>query len=246
LLQSIHEEFKSDKKGIALFMDEINGIAEQPAFAHFLKGLVDGNALSQSPIPLLLVLISSREKRASLISHYAPIERIFKPVVVGSLTNEEVKSIFTRAFRSVHVQVDPAALELLAQYSQGNPKIAHEIGEEAFYHNRGTLLDVAEAQAAIASATRIFGQKYVDEQILGVIYSDAYLNILRTLAELDEPEFDSAVLAERLPEADRKKLPNFLQKMKKLEVLLQKGAHGHYRFKFLLLFDYLKLKVLQG
>ena len=66
-------------------MDEINGIAGNPQFAHFLKGLVDTNAMSGKPLPLLLVLCGVEERRRKLIQCYKPVERLFDIISVENM-----------------------------------------------------------------------------------------------------------------------------------------------------------------
>ena len=57
LLKGVFERVeKQGAKGILLILDEINGITADPKFSHFIKGLVDENALSRPPVPLLIML----------------------------------------------------------------------------------------------------------------------------------------------------------------------------------------------
>ena len=65
------ERLKDDGiKGIFLVLDEINGITENPQFADFIKGLVDTNAMSSKPLPLLLMLCGVEERRRQMIQKH--------------------------------------------------------------------------------------------------------------------------------------------------------------------------------
>ena len=59
-------------KGIFLVLDEINGIAADPQFAQFIKGLVDTNALARTSVPLLLMLCGVEQRRRDMIQKHQP------------------------------------------------------------------------------------------------------------------------------------------------------------------------------
>ncbi len=59
-------------KGVLLVLDEINGIASVPEFAQFLKSLIDSNALSHRPLPLLLMLCGTEDRRRAMIAAHQP------------------------------------------------------------------------------------------------------------------------------------------------------------------------------
>ncbi|HEX9735939.1 MAG TPA: ATP-binding protein [Thermoanaerobaculia bacterium] len=62
-LRSIHEQCKDQRQGLMLILDEINGLASQRPFSGFLKDLVDSNAISRQPLPLLLIVCGTDERR---------------------------------------------------------------------------------------------------------------------------------------------------------------------------------------
>ncbi len=80
-------------KGIMLILDEINGITGNPQFSHFIKALVDENALSNEPLPLMLMLCGVEERRTEMIQHHQPIERIFDIVEIKPMNNESVEKV---------------------------------------------------------------------------------------------------------------------------------------------------------
>jgi len=85
--------------GVFLVLDEINGIAGNPKFAHFLKGIVDTNAaisVEKPSLPLLLMLCGVEEKRKQLIAHHEPVGRIFDVVRIEKMTDAEMEGFFTR------------------------------------------------------------------------------------------------------------------------------------------------------
>lgn len=94
-LKELLNRFKDDNvKGIMLILDEINGITENKQFAHFIKGLVDENAVSKTPLPLLLILCGVEERRKQMIDKHQPIERIFDVVEINPMDEMEMKEFF--------------------------------------------------------------------------------------------------------------------------------------------------------
>jgi len=87
-------------KGIFLVLDEINGITSNSKFAHFVKAIVDTNAMSREPLPLLLMLCGVEERRREMIRHYQPIDRIFDVVEIEAMSRSEMEEFFRKAFGS--------------------------------------------------------------------------------------------------------------------------------------------------
>lgn len=218
-------------KGVFLVLDEINGVADQPAFAHFLKGLVDTNATSPRPVPLLLMLCGTDERRRQLIRHHEPVDRIFDLVDIELLSDAEVSEFFQRSFESVHMGVASDAMPLLTRFSGGVPKFMHIVGEQAFWHAREGVVTRAVAVEAVIAATDTFGRQFLESQVYNELRSDAYHRILRHLVK--DPlarSFRRSDVSEGLPSSDRKKLDNFLQRMQSLGVIQPGQTQGEWRF----------------
>ncbi len=119
---------KNGRTGIMLILDEINGISRQPQFAHFIKTLVDENAVSGSPLPLMLMLCGVDERRRDMIQNHQSIERIFDIVEIEQMSMEDMADFFTNSFGSVDMNVDSKAMNRMCFYSAGFPKIMHVVG----------------------------------------------------------------------------------------------------------------------
>jgi hypothetical protein len=116
-LQQVLERLKDDGvRGIVLILDEINGIANNPDFAHFIKGLVDTNAMSRNPIPLLLMLCGVEQRRREMIKKHQPIERIFDIIEIQPMSKDEMKEFFSKAFKSVQIKINDENLNVLTYY----------------------------------------------------------------------------------------------------------------------------------
>jgi hypothetical protein len=231
-LSELRERLKDTGiKGIFLILDEINGITADPQFSHFIKGLVDANALSKEPIPLLLMLCGVEERRREMIQRHQPIERIFDVVEITSLNAQEMEEFFKRAFESVQMTVEPEAMWFLTHYSAGFPKIMHLLGDTAYWVDKDNVIDNVDASIAVITSADDVGKKYVDQQVYGALQSADYRSILDKIGMIspNNMKFTKDEVASGLTETERKKFNNFLQKMVKLKVF-RSGTRGEYIF----------------
>jgi hypothetical protein len=231
-LQQLLERFKDEGiKGIMLILDEINGITSNPKFAHFIKGLVDENALSAMPLPLLLMLSGVEERRREMIQHHQPVERIFDIVEINPMTESEMKDFFLKAFQSQNISVNDDALSLLCHYSAGFPKIMHIVGDATFWIDQDSIIDKDDAFKGILLAAEDIGRKFVDQQVLKALRSKDYHSIMEKMSKLPfDLSFQKTDLEKGLSDSEKKKCNNFLQKMKKLKVLSSGDIQGGYVF----------------
>ncbi|MBI5043600.1 MAG: ATP-binding protein [Nitrospirae bacterium] len=231
-LRQLLERFKDEEiKGIMLILDEINGITANSTFAHFIKGLVDENALSATPLPLLLMLSGVEERRREMIQHHQPVERIFDIVEINPMTESEMKVFFNKAFQSQNVTVNEDAMSLLCHYSAGFPKIMHIVGDATFWIDQDGIVDKDDALKGIFLAAEDIGRKFVDQQVLKALRSKDYHSIMEKMSKLPfDLSFQKTDLEKGLSDSEKKKYNNFLQRMKKLNVLRSGDVTGEYIF----------------
>ncbi len=229
-LHELLEKTKDDGyKGIFLVFDELNGISGNPDFAFFMKSLVDENALSKQPLPLLLMLCGTEERRREMIRNHQPIDRLFEIIDIKPLENVEVKDFFEKAFDSVQTVVENPALETMVYYSAGFPKIMHMIGDAAFWIDSDSKISEEDAVNAVVLAAEEMGKKFLHEQVYNVLRSSDYKSILDKIAALGpDIRFSRKQIAGNLSPSESKKLDNFLQKMLKLNVIKRGGIQGEY------------------
>ena len=242
------ERLKDDGiKGIFLVLDEINGITENPQFANFIKGLVDTNAMSSKPLPLLLMLCGVEERRRQMIQKHQPVDRIFDVIEIESMDVKEMEAFFQRAFDSVSMPVEPSAMSILTQYSAGFPKIMHLVGDAAFWIDRDGIIKQADALTAVFLAAEEVGKKYVDQQVYRALRIPDYKSILAKIGKMDPDtmSFKKADVASGLTESEKKKFNNFLQKMKSLNVLRSGDVPGEYIFNVRMVRLYIWLQSLE-
>ena len=245
-LRTLRERVGRKYRGILLVFDEINGLAGQSGFSRFLKNLVDQNALSDAPLPLLLVLCGTEERRRELIARHQPVERIFEVAQIDTMANEEMAEFFARAFDRAGMTVDSGATRLLCHYSGGLPKLMHLVGDAAFWIAPERNVTEEVAGSAIVAAAEDVGRKFVDQQVYRAIRSSAYRSILGKLAKHDfDLAFSKESVQKGLNQEERKKFNNFLQRMKTLNVLASGERRGDYVFRDRLTRLYMRMEAMK-
>jgi len=233
MLQTLWERLRSDPqcRGILFIIDEINGIADNPAFSQFLKSLFDQNAMSPNKVPLLLLLCGTRDIRFRMQERYQPVERVFHPALITLLSNEEIKALLKRAFESAGCTIEEDACDLLASFSGGFPRLAHLLGEETYYADSDGWIELADAWAGTLRSAETVGQRVIDPNVYQELRSEAYRRILNKLPLVTrDTSFKKQDLDALLDPDDQRKLNNFLQKMQHLGAIRQGEVWGEYRF----------------
>lgn len=233
-------EKSAGANGVFLVLDEINGLANEPWFAQMIKSLVDTNALAVKPLPLLLMICGTEEKRRRMIENHQPVERIFDVIDIEPLSEGETREFFHRAFDLAGTKVTDEGMRVLTLYSAGFPKIMHLIGDWAYWTDQDLVIDERDAIAAVGNATEDFGRRYVDQQVLAALKSQDYRSILSKIT--NDVRFLKQDVEQELDDSERKKFNNFLHKMKTLNVLRSGTVKGEYVFNMNLVRLYLFLQ----
>jgi len=233
-------EKSAGANGVFLVLDEINGLANEPWFAQMIKSLVDTNALAHKPLPLLLMICGTEEKRRRLIENHQPVERIFDVIDIEPLSEGEMREFFQRAFELAGTKVLDEGMLVLTSYSAGVPKVMHLIGDWAYWSDQDLVIDQDDALTAVVEAAEDFGRKYVDQQVLAALRSQDYRSILSKITSGNR--FLKQDVEQGLDDSERKKFNNFLQKMKTLKVLRSGDVKGEYIFNMGLVRLYLSMQ----
>jgi len=245
-LRQVYECLKKDWKGMMLILDDLNGITSSPKFAALMKSMVDEIATSGEPLPLLLMLTGVPERREEILRHQRSVERIFDIVEIDPLENESVREFFHKAFESVGIQVEEDAMETLIHYSDGLPKLMHELGDATFWaipDNRNIVTERDSARGVVVAADTV-GKKYFDP-IYRALRSTDYHSILKKLGKLQiDLSFRKEYAVKGLTHSEKQKFDNFLQRMKKLKALRSGESKGEWVFPNRLLRVYLMLESL--
>ena len=233
-LRKIYDDTKQDgKRGLLLILDDLNGITDVPEFSLFLKSFVDGLALSNQPLPLLLVLIGIPERREDMLKHQPPVARIFDVVDLPLMNEDESRDFFTKAFGSKNIMLDKKALSLMVEMSGGYPMLMHEVGDAIFWRDEDNKIDRNDARMGIIEAARNVGKKYIGAQAATVLKNEIYRSILLRMgqkAPIGVSFTRQELLKDKASDKEYKNLDNFLNKVKKLGIMKAGDVHGECRF----------------
>jgi len=245
LLRKVLSEV-GDKRGILIVLDEINGVAKNKRFANYLKSLVDENAIGHNPLPLSLILCSLPERKEEIVSAQESVARIFYPISLERMSNEEVISFYKRIFQSANHKWDDDALIGMAIISGGFPALMQEIGDATFYVDQDYLIDTNDAIQGIRKAAEIVGEKYLQPKVYAAIRSEKYRTILNKLAGDDlGMVFQKKAIVSLLDAAEKKVFDNFLQKMLALGMIAHGEKSGEYHFANHLYYYYIRMRAHQ-
>lgn len=221
---------ENGKNGLLVILDDLNGVTDLPEFSMFLKSTVDGIATSKGPLPLLLILVGIPDRREDLLKHQPSVSRIFDVVDLILMSEEESKEFFTGIFSKKMLPVADDALSLMIKMSGGYPMLMHEVGDAVFWQDTDDQIDIKDAKYGIMEAAKSVGRKYIGTQVSRVFRNKTYSSILLQLGK-KMPIGVTFKRQELMKEnALRRNLDNFLNKMKKLGIMVEAKEWGEYRF----------------
>ena len=233
VLRQVYEQsMTSDKKGIVLILDDMNGITDVPQFSQYLKSFVDGLATSRKRLPLLLILVGLPERRDEMIKHQPSVARIFDIVELPLMSEDESKGFFQDMFKKQNITIAEKALSLMVELSGGYPMLLHDVGDAVFWQDTNNHISETDAKQGIMEAARIVGRKYIDTKISKVLRSETYSSILWQMGKKLPlgATFRRQELLKAVGEKEKKNLDNFLNRIKKLGLVDDAEVRGEYTF----------------
>ncbi len=232
-LRGLMQQMTDEQEGILLILDDVNGLSQSEEFANWLKSLTDEIATSEQPLPLCVLVVGLEERRQELIASQPSLARVFDVVEIRTWSEAETREFYEKAFSSVDVSIEEDALDIFFRLSGGFPVMAHEIGDAAFRVDDDGAIDVSDARSAVFAAAEIVGRKHVQPQVFKAIRSDRYRSILRKLVQLRLPvgaEFRRREVLKTLSQEEMNVFDNFIQRMKRLGVIMSGTEQGTYLF----------------
>ena len=80
-LGQIVKKAGNERKVLFLILDDINGLADNPRFADWLKSMVDSMATSGTAVPVCLIFVGLEERLDAMMKNNPSVGRIFRPMI---------------------------------------------------------------------------------------------------------------------------------------------------------------------
>lgn len=221
------------KSGLLLVLDDINGLADTPDFAHWYKSFADSVATSFPSFPVLVLVVGTADKRDALAAAQPSLMRVFRPVDIPRLTDTEVMEFFKNAFDGAGMEIEDDAMRMLVQYSSGLPILMQEIGDSVFWIASDTVIREDDAMDGLIMAAQSVGTKYLDPVFYRTVRSDRYRSIVRKIAQASlGSQFTRNEVIGRLDRDEMMVFDNLLRRLRELGIVerdVDEGP-GAYRF----------------
>jgi hypothetical protein len=233
VMKNIITKIQEDKKGIFIILDDIDGLAKSNEFADWYKSFVDYVATHYNgQFPLVIMPIGLPEQKDALGEQQASLLRIFRPIHVDTLIEDEVRGFFKKAFAKSDIKIEEDAMKLMIEYSSGLPSLMQEIGDAVYWNDVDQRINKVDAMIGIAKAADQVGQKYLNPKVYRTIRSDRYKAILNKIGREFTSHFKKKDIEKHLTESEKRVFQNFLSKMTELGVIIQDKEQGLGSYKF--------------
>ncbi len=245
-IKNIYEAIQEEKKGLIIVLDDLNGLADQTEFANWYKSFVDHVATQEWRLPVLFVLCGLPERRDSLARLQPSLMRIFRPVEIERLSDQEVEDFFRHTFQIAGIKANNDVFHPMAYISSGLPTLMHEVGDAVFWADSDGIIDLDDFSQGIRKAAEEVGKKYLDPLVYRATRSKHYLAILGKIANAPRQEFRKQEVEKELNVEEKKVFHNFLRKFCDLGVIesIPGQGRGAYRFVNQLFFMYVVMQKL--
>lgn len=221
------------KSGLLLVLDDINGLADTPDFAHWYKSFADSVATSFLSFPVLVLVVGTADKRDALAAAQPSLMRVFQPVDIPRLTDTEVMEFFKNAFDGAGMEIEDDAMRMLVQYSSGLPILMQEIGYAVFWEAPDAVIRRPVAVRGVVSAARSVGTKYLDPVFYRTVRSDRYRSTVRKIAQASlGSQFTRNEVIGRLDRDEMMVFDNLLRRLRELGIVEQDVDEGPGAYRF--------------
>ena len=220
-------------KGAIIILDDINGLAETPMFAHWYKSMADYVATHFESYPVLIMVSGLPENRVQLADHQPSLLRVFRVIELGRLSDWEVENFFGKAFSQAGIRIESDAMSVMVVYSGGLPAMMQEIGNAVFWEDQDGVVDLGDAIEGVFNAAMDVGRKYLNPKVYDTFRNERYQAIIRKLGTYPVQQgFTRRQVADSLTSEELRVFDNFLRRLRELRVVEMdhQGGRGAYRY----------------
>jgi len=232
VLGEVLAHISEDRRGVAIVLDDINGLADTDHFARWYKSTVDYIATHFPSFPALLMVSGIPERRDRLAQHEPSLMRVFRPINLDRLSDDEVSGFFTRAFEQASMKVSDEALSTMVHFASGLPVMMQEIGDATFWTDTDGTIDRRDAVGGLMLAADNVGHKYLAPRVYSALRSKRYHSIIRKIADSIDPDFTRQEIASKLTNEEMKVFDNLLRRLRELDVVQQDPERGRGAYRY--------------
>lgn len=235
---------EENHRGIILILDELDGVAPEPFFANFIKELVDYNAVSEKPVPLLLLLCGTPERFQDIRRNSQRIVQQMDLLSIEPLEDSEVAEFFQKAFRKGGQEVKPDGLNILVSFSHGMPSLMHLVGQETYFASPPDRpIGFAAAANGVAHAAKVLGRQVIDPRVYALMKNPQNSHIMQKLTDKPrELTFRKRDLQSGLEKGEARRVDYFLQRLRALDVIERGEQRGEWKFTDRLISLYIQME----
>lgn len=237
-LQSIASRISGKLNGILIVVDEIDRVAEAPGISSFFK-VVTEKLSSRGVENVAFMLVGILGTLEALSVEHPSVSRVFKPVEVPLMSEDEAREFFVKALDGTGVSITEEALSYLAHMSDGYPNSLHLLGEQAYElsvdSSYSITLDVAGS--AVEELIRSTAKEDLDRRYLNISRGRAR-TILRFMANSDDEEVRSSDVVAHLKKSNSD-VSQYFDTLLRADVLVRPRP-GIYRFRERIFREYVR------
>lgn len=243
-LIKISNDLLEKEQGIFIFIDDINGLSNNPQFASWYKRSFDTLNLANKKIPIVFCLVSYPEEFNNLSIINPSFTRIFEKINIDHIDDNDIYDFFKSVFEDKGFRfIDDDGLESMVSFTYGMPLVMQQIGESVFWLAEDKFINEDIALTGIIDAAIEIGNKQIKSK-LDKIRSDHYENILLKICNNKKFSFKKSQIKEYLSDDEKNALTDCLARVKDLGIIesIGKENSGEYEFSNRLYFVYFLIK----
>lgn len=244
-LSIAYNELKSEYDSMFIVIDDINGLSESKEFVDWYKQFADTVAVDNSHnLPVYFLLEGYPEKFDNLVELEPSFGRIFHYADVDILSDDEIKSFFKDTFNSLDISINDDALDFMTEYTSGMPLTMQFIGDSVFWNLNKNIISLVDAKEGVILAAQNMENNLI-RRTLKRINNPLYEEILTKIASKKLISFSQEKLENILTEKEIENLPQFLEKIIKLNIIQKDEYTGEYVFKDRIFYTYYHIKAFE-
>lgn len=195
LVEAVGEAAKAGKTALVMFIDELQYVDEQQLAA--LITALHRAAQGSLPVTLVGAGLPQLRERTGKAKSYA--ERLFDFPVVGPLEPEATRLAISRPIEAQGVRIEPKALDLIVEATQGYPYFLQEWGKHAWDTAERSPITRADVELATPSVMAALDMSFFRVRFDRLTPSER--RYMRAMAELGPGPHRSGDIAAKLGRA---------------------------------------------